>query len=415
MMIQSKLTFGLIAFVLVIYTGCQSKTAYQAPPPPKVTVVNPMVKTVPLFLEENGQTEAVGQAVVRARVPGILKEIKFQPDSEVSEGTLLFQIEKDEYLAAVESARASVSSAKAALGSAQAAIGVANAKIDSADAAKKVSQAEFDRKKILFDDKAISQSEYDSAVAERDSALAAEKGAQADKVAKETEINNAEAQIEKAQADLKNKQLDLDRTTIMAPISGRLTKTSVKLGNLVKSGEPLVEIVRRDPIWANFNVSERFLLDFQRANATKDDERINPKDVKVELQRSGDIGFPFKGTLDYVAPKIDQDTGTLQMRAVFDNPEAKALTLVPGLFVRVRVQIGVYENALLIPERATARDQVGTFVFVVGDDKKAIRKNVKVGTKQDDMVVITSGLSPDDSVIVAGLQRVRLGVEVDPQ
>ena len=88
--------------------------------------------------------------------------------------------------------------------------------------------------------------------------------------------------------------------------------------------------------------------------------------------------------------------------------------LLPGLFVRVRVQIGEYENALLIPERATARDQVGTFVYVVGSDKKAVRKNVKLGTRHDDLIVVESGLDPADSVIVDGIQRVRTGIEVDP-
>lgn len=413
-MVQSKLTLGLLAGALVIQVGCQPKSTYQSPPPPKVSVVNPTVDTVPFFLEENGQTEAAEQAVVRARVPGILQEIKFNPDSKVSKGTLLFQIEQDEYLAAKESAVATVSSAKALLGSAKAAIGVADAKIASAEAAKKVSQAEFDRKKILFDENAISQSEFDGALAERDSAIAAKLGAEADKAAKETEIANAEAQIEKAEADLANKQLDLDRTTIAAPISGRVTKAMVKLGNLVESGEPLVEIVQTNPIWANFNLSERFVLDFQKASNRKDGQRVKPNEVKVQLQRSGDTGFPFEGTLEYIAPKIDQDTGTLQLRAIFDNPEENDAVLVPGLFVRVRVQIGVYENALLIPERATARDQVGTYVFVVDNDKKAIRKNVELGTKQGDMVVITSGLVPDDSVIVDGLQRVRSGLEVDP-
>ncbi len=133
----------------------------------------------------------------------------------------------------------------------------------------------------------------------------------------------------------------------------------------------------------------------------------------MELQRSGDVGFPFSGHLDYYDPKIDPDTGTLQLRAVFENKGDRGLILWPGLFVRVRVQVGEAKDALLIPERAISRDQVGAFVYVVGDDKKAVRKNVKTGTRLDDMIVITAGLEPADSVIVDGIQRVRPGVEVN--
>lgn len=188
----------------------------------------------------------------------------------------------------------------------------------------------------------------------------------------------------------------------------------VKRGNLVESGTPLVEIVKNDPIWANFNVSERFVLDLERTSKREQDNSIDPSNIKVQLQRSGDVGFPFEGHLDYYDPKIDQDTGTLQLRAVFDNKGERGSVLLPGLFIRVRVQIGEYENALLIPERAIGRDQVGTFVYVVDNDKKAVRKNVNLGTKRDDMIVIESGLEPGDSVIVDGIQRVRAGIEVDP-
>ena len=145
----------------------------------------------------------------------------------------------------------------------------------------------------------------------------------------------------------------------------------VKRGNLVENGTPLIEIVRNDPIWANFTISERFLLDFERESRRQADNSIDPTNVKVQLQRSGDTGFPFEGHLDYYDPKIDQNTGTLQLRAVFENTHDRGSILLPGLFVRVRVEIGQYENALLIPERAIGRDQAGTFVYVVDKRKKS--------------------------------------------
>jgi RND family efflux transporter MFP subunit len=167
-------------------------------------------------------------------------------------------------------------------------------------------------------------------------------------------------------------------------------------------------------MWANFNISERFLLNLEREPKRHRDNSIDLTDIKVQLQRSGDVGFPFDGHLDFYEPKVDQDTGTLQLRAVFDNKPDQKSRLLPGLFVRVRVQIGQYEDALLIPERAIGRDQAGTFVYVVGNDNKAARKNVKLGTKQNDLIVIQSGLDQSDSVIVDGIQRVRPGIEVDP-
>ena len=413
-MLRAKLTLGFIVCVVIVQVGCQPHNAYQTPPAPQVTAVKPVVETVPIFLEENGQTEAVEQAVVQARVRGILQEIKFQPNSFVTEGTPLFLIEQQEYLAAVESAEATVTSAKAALETAEAALGVADAGIAAADAAIKVAQADFNRMENLVATKAVAQSDFESARAQLETSLAARQGAVAARVANEAEISNAQAQVVKAEADLKQAELDLQRTVVHAPISGRITKTMVKRGNLVENGTPLIEIVRNDPIWANFTISERFLLDFERESKRKKDDSLDPTNVKVQLQRSGDIGFPFEGHLDYYDPRIDQNTGTLQLRAVFKNSDDRGSILLPGLFVRVRVEIGQYENALLVPERAIGRDQAGTFVYVVDTDSKAVRKNVKVGTRHHDMLVIETGLDPSDLVVVDGLQRVRPGIEVDP-
>ncbi len=156
-------------------------------------------------------------------------------------------------------------------------------------------------------------------------------------------------------------------------------KTMVKRGNLVENGTPLIEIIKNDPIWANFTISERLLLDLERESKRNAGDSIDPASVKVQLQRSGDVDFPFEGHLDYIDPKVDQDTGTLQLRAAFDNPEGRGTLLLPGLFVRVRVQIGQYEDAILIPERAISRDQVGTFVYVVDKDRKASAETSRLG------------------------------------
>lgn len=374
-----------------------------------------MVETIPIFLEENGETEAVEQAVVSARVRGILEKIEFEPNDLVEEGTPLFQIEKTEFLAAVKSAEANVSSVKAELASAEAALGVSDARISASKAAFEVAKTELARREDLRKRDAVSQSEVDQARADYETAEAAIQGSEAAKTADEAAVINAEAKLEGAEAQLAEVRIDLERTTIVSPISGRITKTMVKRGNLVEDGTALVEIVQHDPIWANFNISERFLLDFERQTNRENDGSDNVPKVKVELKRSGDEGFPFQGTLDYYDPRIDQETGTMQLRAVFENPTDREKLLLPGLFVRVRVQIGEYENAVLIPEKAISRDQVSAFVYVVGEGNKAVRQNVRLGTKYNDSIVVESGLEQDASVIVEGLQRVRPGIVVAPE
>ncbi len=413
-MLRSKLAFNTNWLMFLVFLGCQPTGEYQKPPPPKVTVLKPTVETVPVYLEENGQTEAVEQAVVQARVRGILQEIKFEPNNRVTEGTPLFVIEQQEYLTAVKSAEAALNSAKAEVTSAIANERVVNAKIAAAQAAINEALAEFNRMKSLETSKAVSQSEIDSAKAKLETSTAAKLGAEAEKDTAEAAIENAQARVEQAEADLAQAKLNLEWTVVKAPIDGRMTRTMVKRGNLVESGTELVEIVKNDPIWANFNINERFLLNLERQSRSVAGVPPDPTTMKVFLQRAGDEGFPFEGHLDYYAPKVDQDTGTMQLRAVFKNELGDDNFLLPGLFVRVRVQVGEYENAMLIPERAINRDQVGAFVYVVDDQNKAIRKNVTVGSKYNDLIVIESGISAEDAVIVDGIQRVRPGAKVDP-
>ncbi|MEM0926142.1 MAG: efflux RND transporter periplasmic adaptor subunit [Planctomycetota bacterium] len=414
-MSRSKAIYGLALGLVTFHLGCNSPAGLQETAPPKVSTIIPIQETIPIFLEENGETEAVEQAVVSARVRGILESIEFEPNDRVEEGTPLFMIEQKEFLAAVASAEANVSSVKAELSAAEAAVGVSDARIAASKAAVAVAKAELGRFESLSKQQAASQSELDKARADLETAVAAVQGNEAAKTADEASVINAQAKLEKAEADLAQVRIDLERTTIRSPISGQVTKTMVKRGNLVEDGTALVEIVQNDPIWANFNISERFLLALERETKRDENNSADVSSVKVELQRSGDKGFPFAGNLDYFDPKIDQDTGTMQLRAVFENPPGRENFLLPGLFVRVRVQIGEYEDALLIPERAVSRDQVSAFVYVVGEDNKAVRKNVRLGIKYNDAIVIESGIDAQDAVIVDGIQRVRPGIPVEPE
>ncbi len=399
--------------MLFLVAGCSPPSAYQELPPSRVTVATPIVQTVPIWHEENGETEAVEQAVVRSRVRGILQEIKFEPDAEVTEGKPLFQIEQKEFLNAVQAAKASVSSAKAALVSAEAALSVADARIAAAEAEVAVTQADFNRQSELLDQDAIARSEWEASQARLATAKAALQEGTAARESAEAEIENAEATVEKAEATLAQVKLDLEWTTVTAPIGGRVTRILTKRGNLVENGTELVEIVQHDPIWVNFNISDRLLLDLEREYGAADepsDRRVT--DVTAYVKRSGDRGYPFEGTLDFADPRVDQATGTMQLRGVFHSQPGKFL--LPGLFVRVRIQIGSRENALLIPERAINRDATGTFVYVVGDDNIPARTSVTTGPKHKDMIVVDDGLQKGDRVIVDGVQKVRPGATVNP-
>ncbi|MGI9516711.1 MAG: efflux RND transporter periplasmic adaptor subunit [Pirellulaceae bacterium] len=412
-----QLFLRLMATVFVLsaglaITGCQPASVYQEPPPSKVTVATPIVQTIPIWQEENGETEAVEQALVRSRVSGLLQEIKFQPDEKVEEGRPMFQIEQKEFLAAVQAATASVNSAKAALSSANASLSVADARIAALEAEVAVSQADFNRLSELVEDNAVARSDWEVSQANLATAQAALQGGTAARESAVAEIQNAEAEVEKAEAVLTQSNLELEWTTVTAPIGGRVTRILTKRGNLVENGTDLVEIVQHDPIWVNFNISDRLLLDLEREYGARSDSSQRVTDVTAYVKRSGDTGYPFEGTLDFADPRVDQATGTMQLRGVFHSQPGKFL--LPGLFVRVRIQIGTRENALLIPERALNRDPAGTYVYVMGDDNIPLRTLVTPGPRYQDKIVIEEGLKEGDLVIVDGVQKIRPGVAVNP-
>ncbi len=395
--------------------GCQKPNVYQPPPPPKVTVAKPVQQTVDIFLEENGQTEAVGRSEVRARVQGFLEEIKFEPGKDVKAGDVLYVIEKDEYLAIRDGAKAELAAANAALQSATASIKVKKADLIAAEVKVEASESEFRRQDQLYKEKVVSKSVWEESKAIRDGALAARLQAKAAIDAAVANQETSAANVTRAKASLQKAELNLSYTDVKALISGRITNTQVKIGNLVESGTHLTTIIQRDPIWANFNIDERHLLSLvneKNETGEKNDEDDYRK-MKAFLQRAGDDRFPFEGHLDYIDQEgVDQGTGTLKLRAVFKNSTNQ---LFPGLFVRIRVPIGKLENALLIPEKAIGRDQSGAYLLLLGEEEKVVRKNVTLGTKYGELIVIEQGIEADDRVVIDGIQRARPGSKVDAE
>ena len=382
--------------------GCGGpENVYDPPPAPKVTVAKPLRKDLTLFVEEVGDTEAVERAEVRSRVRGFVEKIEFEPGQWVERGTVLYQIEPDEYRAAFNAATAEAASAEAAIRVAEADVLTAQAEVDRA-------ATELTRQRRLVEQQATSQSELDRAVADDAAARAAI-------VAAESAVEAAKARLQQAQARVEKAELDLGYTEVRAPISGRVTKSDIKLGNLVDNGTEMAAIIDDRSIFANFTVSDRQVLELRDVRAANDRGRVDQavwRTVPVQLQRETDDDFPFLGNLDYVDQEgADTATGTVRLRARFDNPDG---ALLPGIFVRVRIPVAVREDALLLPSRAVQRDRVGPFLLVSGEGDEVGRVDVRPGRESGGWTEIRDGVGAGDRVIIEGVQRARPGATVSP-
>jgi len=364
--------------LLLMAIGCAPENEYQAPPPPKVTVAVPLVQDVTEFLEETGTTEAVERVEIRARVKGFLQEIRFNPNDQVNEGDILYVIEKREFKAQVDLAKAEL-----------------QARIVDQEKA----QIEADRQEELFKKKATPETNL---------------------VAARAELAGSIAAVDAAKANLDEAERQLEYTEVRTPIAGVVGKTNIKRGNLVTGSldEVLTTVIAYDQIYANFSISERDYLTYVEARA-KDGVESRKRDARFFLARANDDDFPFEGQFNFADLSVDQNTGTYSVRGIFPNPD---LRIAPGLFVRIRVPIRTIEGALLVPERATGFDQAGRYLLVVDAENTVQRRNIQVGTKFGSYVVVESAttagdeaLTQDDRVVIDGVQRSRPGAIVEPE
>jgi RND family efflux transporter MFP subunit len=357
--------------VVLMLGGCRQEPSSVAPQPPPVTVATPELRDVTVFEEFTGTTQARESVEVRARVPGYLEKVTFEPSAFVRKGDLLFVIEQAPYQAQLDRAEAGLRSAEAGL---------------------RRAESDLDRLEEAIKTNAVSQQEVTRARAERDQAAAA---------------------VEEARAALENAQIQLGYTTIRAPISGMISRNYVDIGNLVGAGEPtLLATVRRiDPIFAYFDVSERFIAK-ALAEAGGHKGPAAQEEIPVTLLLK-ETGYEVDGIVDAVDNTVDPATGTIQLRGVFPNPDA---LVFPGFFVHVRVPGDVLEGALLAPESALGTDLGGRYLMVVGDGNVVEKRYVETGPLQPDMArVILKGLEPGERFVTEGLQRARPGLPVSPQ
>jgi RND family efflux transporter MFP subunit len=339
-------------------------------PPPEVTVVRPSAREVTDYEEFTGRLQAAASVDLRARVSGYLTKVAFKEGSDVKKGDLLFEIDARPYQADVDRA---------------------DAALNLAEARKKRTDADFARAKALLERQAVSREEFDKIAAERDEAAAA---------------------LAAAKADREVVRLRLSFTKVTAPIDGRIGRTLVDPGNLVKADDTsLGTIFSMDPIYAYFDLDERTLLRLTRLAREGKFKGLREGEVPADMGLADENGFPRRGTVNFVDNRVDPDTGTVRARAVFANRDG---ALVPGLFARVRLAIGNPHKALLVPEEAIRTDQEQKVVYVVNDKDQVVSRHVVVGTAHDGLRVIAEGLKPEDRVITGGGRRVRPGMTVKP-
>ena len=377
--------YGQAAAILLIVWmsgACDQRNEYVEPPPPKVTVAKPLQQEIIDYLEFTGTTHAFEEVEMRARVAGFLQSMEFTPGTRVEKGDLLFVIDPSEYQADLDAAEAELGSAEATL---------------------KRAQTEFARAQKLFKQKA---------------------GAQTDVVKWRGERDVAKAAVARTKAKVEKTGLDLSYTKVTAPITGRVSRNLVDLGNLVGEGEPtlLTKVTRIDPMYAYFNLNERDLLKVMAMYRQETKEKgLDPAkdsaaraDLTVSLELANEEGYPHQGIVDFAESGVDPATGTLQLRGVFPNP-GPAPVLLPGLFTRLRMPIDKRENALLVTERAIGSDQGGRFLLTVNSENVVEKKPIRMGRLVDGLRVIEEGLQPDNRVVVNGIQRARPGAKVDPE
>jgi RND family efflux transporter MFP subunit len=363
---------ALAGLSLLLLAGCEENT-YVPPPPPKVEVAVALKHPVTRFLEATGNTAAIKSVDLVARVQGFLESINYKDGDFVKEGTVLFTIEPETYKLKLEQAQAAQAGAEASLTQAQ---------------------LDFKRQSDLVARQAVSQATLDSSTANRD---------------------NAQANLQQAQANTRIAEVNYGYTKVTAPFDGYVTAHLVSVGELVGASSPtqLATIVALDPIYVNFNVNEQDVLRIRAEAARRGVTVAELRQLPVQVGLQTEQGYPHEGRLDYIAPAINQSTGTLPVRGVVPNPNRQML---PGYFVRVRVPYDKLGDGLLIPDTALSSDQSGRYVLVVNSDNVVEQRHVQTGPLEDDgLRVIEDGLKPDDRIVIAGLLRAIPGQKVDPQ
>ena len=404
--------------------GCARK-----PPPlaatkaPDVVVALPVTQTYTDYEEFTGRTEAYQAVEIRPEVTGKLVRIHFADGQEVNTGDPLFEIDDRVFVAERNSARGAVAQAAASIAQFAATVEQTKARVILADSS-------FARAKISWDKQTIAREDFDKAVSERDTAYAVVEQARAN-------VKAAEAGHETASANLVKTQEMLSRTKIAAPFTGKLSDRRIFAGNIVKENDSvLTTLVRLDKVYVTFDIDERTLLRLRRLLADGKIASTREANLIVLVGLADEEGYSFSARMTFFDNALDQNTGTLRVRAEMDNPGIQPMAglpavlgaaavvgfeqhglklLSPKMFLRVRLPVGTPRQGLLVPEEALVANQGEKLLYVVNAANEVQERRVKLGPMEGTLRVIETGITATDRVITKGQQRVRPGVQVNPK
>jgi membrane fusion protein (multidrug efflux system) len=366
----SKLLLPCLFAALALASCARSKPPAAAAAVPEVSVVTVHKGSVPVTTQLPGRTTPVTVAQVRARVDGIILQRAFREGADVKAGQRLFQIDPAPYRAMLDSANATLANAQAALVSAK---------------------ALAERYKVLLAGNGVAQQDYDNAVAAQ---------------------GQAEANVALGQAAVQTARINLGYTDVISPINGRIGPSAVTQGAFVQaSAATLMATVQQlDPIYVDLNQSSVQGLQLRRDIASGRLKLTGPTQAKVTLLLDDGTQYPLPGRLEFTDVTVDPGTGSVTVRALFPNPKA---VLLPGMFVRARIDEGVNENVALVPQVGVTHDSTGkATALVVGPDNKVTTRTIEATRTAGDRWVVDSGLDEGEKVIVAGMQKVKPGATV---
>ena len=366
--------YSIIPLITVaLLAGCHHGAGQKPPPPPSVTVATVEKKEIVEWEEFTGRIEPVETVEVRPRVSGYIQEVKFQSGQMVKKGDVLVKIDPRWHQAEFDRRQAEVDQAKVRLENAR---------------------READRVVQLLANKAISTEEAD---------------------ARQARHQEAKAALLAAEAALDTAKLDLDYTEVRSPIGGKVSRELLTLGNYVNgvagTATLLTTIVSVDPVYVYADIDENSLLRFNQLAAASRLETNGNGKIPVELQLADEDGFPHRGNIESFDNRLNADTGSILLRAVFPNTDGR---IVPGLFARIRVPLSERYPALLVDERAIGTDQAQKFVFSLSSTNTVEYRPVKLGPLLDGKRIVRSGLASQERIVVNGLARVRPGMPVSP-